>query len=329
MKNRNRPTPLFLFSLPRSGSTLLMRVLARHQDIETAGETHLLLPFLLPLRKRMIYGKLRQDIIRKGLMEFIHLLPRGIKDFEDQVRDLYLGLCSRWTRGNAAYFLDKTPMYSALAGEIIRMFPDARILFLWRNPLAVLASLVETWSSGRWSVHHHTFALYEGLAALVSAHRMYAHRSCSVRYEDLVSEPEAACRRIFEYLSLSFNRNVVDDFRRIRPLGSLGDPNAHRTGNDTIRTDSIVKWKNTLDNPLRKAWCSRYLKWIGKDRLSQMGYNFADLLAELARLPSGSRFLLSDAALMPYGILFPFLEPSLFSDKIKDLAARRRLFVHR
>jgi hypothetical protein len=329
VKNTNHPTPLFLFSLPRSGSTLLMRILARHPNIETGEETHLLLPFLLPLQKRMIYGKLRQDIIRKGLLDFIHRLPGGMKDYKDQVRDLYLGLCARSTAGRPTYFLDKTPKYSVLAGEIIRMFPEAKIIFLWRNPLAMVASLVDTWSSGRWSVHHHAFALYEGLAAMVSAQRVHVSRSCSVRYEDLVSEPETTCRRIFEYLSLPFDRAVVKDFSRIRPTGILGDPDAQLSAYDTIRRDLLIKWKKTLGNSLRKAWCRRYLKWIGKDRLLQMGYDLAGLQAELAGLPSDSRFLHSDAVLMTYGTLFPFLEPILFRHKIKDLAAGKRLFVHR
>ena len=38
--------PLFLLSLPRSGSTLVQRVLARSPQIATASETWLLMPFL-------------------------------------------------------------------------------------------------------------------------------------------------------------------------------------------------------------------------------------------------------------------------------------------
>ena len=32
------------------------------------------------------------------------------------------------------------------------MFPDAKVIFLWRNPLAVVASIVETWTKGKWNV---------------------------------------------------------------------------------------------------------------------------------------------------------------------------------
>ncbi len=53
--------PLFLFTLPRSGSTLCQRVLAAHPQIATTTEPHLLLPFFYAFKERELYGHYHQE----------------------------------------------------------------------------------------------------------------------------------------------------------------------------------------------------------------------------------------------------------------------------
>ena len=50
-------------------------------------------------------------------------------------------------------FVDKSPPYHLIAQQIISTFPDARFVFLWRNPLSVLASIVDTLADGRWDTY--------------------------------------------------------------------------------------------------------------------------------------------------------------------------------
>ena len=55
-----------------------------------------------------------------------------------------------------------------------------------------------------------------------------------------------------------------------------------------------------MTNPLRRAWCRRYLRWIGRERLALMGYSLDDLVAEVEALPHSLRRLGPDV-LSAYG----------------------------
>src|SRR5688500_15750036 len=64
------PTPLFLLSLPRSGSTLAQRILAAHEAIATASEPWILLPYLYTLRERGAYAEYNHRVLVRAVEDF-------------------------------------------------------------------------------------------------------------------------------------------------------------------------------------------------------------------------------------------------------------------
>ena len=76
-------------------------------------------------------------------------LPDGEDDYWSALRGFALELYAKAAEPDATHFLDKTPRYHYIAPELFRLFPDAKVVFLWRNPLAVVASIVETWTQGQ------------------------------------------------------------------------------------------------------------------------------------------------------------------------------------
>ena len=65
----------------------------------------------------------------------------------------------------------------------------------------------------------------------------------------------------------------------------MGDPTGVKRYN-TLSTEPLEKWKRTLAGPERKRWCRHYLRWIGEEHLTLMGYNLEELLAELDSVPT-------------------------------------------
>src|SRR5690348_3767772 len=106
-------SPLFIFALPRSGSTLLQRILAAHESIVTTAEPHVLLPLLAPLRKNGAYAEYRQSEVAGAIDDFCRALPHGVDDYNAAVRHFALRLYRHLARDDpgARYFLDKTPAY--------------------------------------------------------------------------------------------------------------------------------------------------------------------------------------------------------------------------
>jgi hypothetical protein len=144
-----RVEPIFILSLPRSGSTLLQRALAMYPEVATTSEPWLMLALLAPLHPGTPGDVGWQRTLNTAVGEFIAELPVGERQYLAAAGrfagDLYAGAASDQTR----YFLDKTPPYHWVADELVETFPEGRFIFLWRPPLAVASSIFETWCGAR------------------------------------------------------------------------------------------------------------------------------------------------------------------------------------
>ena len=287
-------TPILLLSLPRSGSTLVQRILATHKGVATASEPWLLLPLLLPLRDDVPAAGSWQPRIHEALRDFARELPDGSRSYERAVAEAARALYEEAADG-ALYYLDKTPPYFLVFEEIVRALPEARIVVLWRNPLAVLSSVVETFCGGRWRPQDYPTSLFGGLARLVDGVRRHGDRVCAVRYEDLVGAEDSEWRRLTDFLGLEFDPAALQGFSGVGLTGAMGDPVGTKAYSGLER-EPLEKWRGTISNPVRRVWAGRYLDWIGDGRLATMGYEGERLRQDLASLEVGAAGSARDGA---------------------------------
>jgi hypothetical protein len=317
-----------LLSLPRSGSTLAQRILAAHEPIATASEPWILLPYLYTLRERGIYAEYSHRVLVQAVNDFCAVLPGGRNDYVAEVRRLALRLYDRASPNGARYFLDKTPRYHLISDEIITAFPDGKHLFLWRNPLAVVASIMETWAGGTWNLYRFKVDLFDGIENLVRTYERHEDRVHAVRYEALITRPEETWGEVFRYLDLPFDRSALDRFGNVELVGRWGDQSGTKKYTE-VSADPLESWKRTLNNPVRKAWCRRYLRWIGRDRLAVMGYDLDGLIADLDSVPTSYRRVGSDLGRGCWGLVRDLSEPKILTQKLSKLPEWNRIHVHK
>lgn len=277
--------PLFLLSLPRAGSTLVQRVLAAHPEISTVSEPWLLLPHLYATRAHGVRAEYWQESAAEALEDFCRELDEGEARYRSALSQFALSLYHAAVETETKYFLDKTPHYHAIASELPELFPDAKFIVLWRNPLAVLTSMLTTFRDSRFEPYLFQFDLFNGLENLTAFATTAAHTVHSVRYEDLVgSDAERHWAELFGYLELDFDKSLLDRFNLVEFRGRFGDMSSwHFT---ELSSENLDKWKASLAGRVRQAWCRRWLRWIGEARLCTMGYDLRVLLAELDAVPA-------------------------------------------
>jgi hypothetical protein len=317
-----------LLSLPRSGSTLAQRILAAHEPIATASEPWILLPYLYTLRERGIYAEYSHRVLVQAVEDFCTVLPGGRNDYVAEVRRLALRLYDRASPNGARYFLDKTPRYHLISDEIVTTFPNGKYLFLWRNPLAVVASIMETWAGGTWNLYRFKVDLFDGIENLVRTYERHEDRVHAVRYEALITRPEETWGDVFRYLDLPFDRSALGRFGNIELVGRWGDHSGTKKYTE-VSADPLESWKRTLNNPVRKAWCRRYLRWIGRDRLAVMGYDLDALIADLDSVPMSYRRVGSDVGRGCWGLVRDLSEPKILAQKLSKLPEWNRIHVHK
>lgn len=288
---------LFLFSLPRSGSTLLQRILAAHNEITTTSEPWILLPYLYTLKKDGVYANYNHIELFKAVKDFCLELPHGQDDYVQEINGFVKRLYAKVNKKNARYFLDKTPRYHLIAEEIIRTFPGEKFIFLWRNPFAIIASMMDTWGKGKWNIPVYDVDLYTGLNNLIEAYKNNKDAVFPIRYEDILRNPDDELKKLFNYLDVPFYPELLHHFNKIQLKGRLGDPKGIKQYHSISRVP-LEKWKHTMGNPVRKMWCRRYLNTIGHKNILAIGYHPDMLLSELKSSPFSLRFIISDMLLI-------------------------------
>lgn len=316
----------FIFSLPRSGSTLLQRIIAAHPEVATVSEPWLLLPLFYMQSGEGVYTEYNHRGYLQATRDLSGNLPGGSKDIDAATRSYAMRIYQKAAPEESSFFLDKTPRYHLIANRIMQVFHEEKFIFLWRNPLSVVASLLNMDDSRSWNLPHYEIDLFKGLRSLVSSRRS-ATSFHEVWYEDLVVDPEKEARRIFEYLDLRFDQEVIAHFDEVQLEGRLGDPTGTEEY-DQVSTDPLEKWKSTLNNPVRKRFAKRYLDWIGQDDLALMGYEYDTLRAEIDEVPTMMSHTLSDLWGVVRGTLRPWVEPIIMREKMKHYRAGKELYVH-
>jgi len=286
--------PAFLIGSPRSGSTLLARMLGAHPEVFAPPEPH-----LMPPLAHLGFGEARVErapydpvVTQIGLHELTRLLPGGEEDVRQALRALTDRLYERArTASGRRLLLDKTPAYALVLDFLAFLYPDARYVVLTRHPLAVWGSFVDSFFDGDFrAAHAHNPILERYVPAVGRFLRERPVPLVHVRYEDLVQAPEAELERISAFLGLDFDPGMVD-YGEAGPgpevAQGLGDPvTVARESRPT--TASLGKWSRTLEaDPERLRQAREILARLTDEDLSTWGFEPQALRKELAALEPG------------------------------------------
>jgi hypothetical protein len=223
------PQPIFIIGMPRSGTTVLERMLGNHSGVALAGE---LIDFGMQL-----HGS--ADTARTHGDAFITRLP-GLDLAETGRR--YLAQ-TRWRAGGKAFFIDKQPPNWIFAGLIHAALPGARILHLVRDPMDVCFS---NWRACFGDAYGYSYDLDTLAAHFKDYRRVMAHWHAvmpgailDVSYAELVGESEATLRKVFDFCGLGWGPGCADISRNAEPSATLSAAQVR----GPLRRDASGQWR--------------------------------------------------------------------------------------
>lgn len=248
-------TPIFIFSLPRSGSTLLQKVLSSHPDIDTFAEPWILLPLVGTYKNLETKSIYQYDWATQAIQDMIAHLPLGEQSYQESIRIFVSSVYN--SLGKAKFFIDKTPRYYLIIDEIKRIFPDAKFIFLTRNLISTYSSFMGTWYYGTLIKEpSHYYDLKEGPKMLYEGYVRNEKNSLKISYEEFVQDPAAVLESISQYLGIE-NRFSLDVDKK-NFSGNMGD----KTGGleyNTISVGSAEKSEKYIDSIFIIKYINRYL----------------------------------------------------------------------
>jgi len=276
---------IFLIGAPRSGTTLLARMVGAHPLIFGRAEPHLITP-LAHLGYFANVQKAPYDPInvQQAIHEFVAELPRGEEDYLDALRAYADAMYGRilTTRPDKKLFLDKTPAYALVLPFLTRLYPGAHYIVLTRHPLAVLSSYAGSFFNGDYQAAVEWNPILERyVPALATMLRDRPVPHVHVKYEDLVRAPEENFRRVCEHLRVAYEPSAIEYGRSGESFSGLGDPTGVERHTRPV-TSSIDKWQAEIaSNPQTLALVRETIDRIDPADLETLGYPRDAILAEL------------------------------------------------
>jgi Sulfotransferase family len=247
--------PFFIFGCGRSGTSLLSRMLDAHSRIAVPFESHLYDRFY-PLAQR--YADLRDPARRARLVEKIlrteHMRewtpPPSLQETLAAVRrpdfhGIVEALLGTWTRAGGKYrWGEKTPDHTLWWRTILVGFPDLQVIHLIRDGRDVALSFRAA-PFGPKHVYYQARRWIQYLSAAEEAQAVLGDAAfLTVRYEDLVAEPERELRRICAFLGEEFTPGMLGFYHGgvtyptdRRNLANLRGP---------VLADNTQKWRTRL-----------------------------------------------------------------------------------
>jgi hypothetical protein len=224
--------PVFIVSSPRSGSTLLFETLKRAPGLATVGgESHRLME-MIPAVSPAAHGWESNRLIAADASPDVVKLLR--ERFAEALRTRDGAPVTAWP----ARMLEKTPKNSLRIPFLAAAFPEARFVYLYRDPRPTLASMIEAWTSGGfrtypdlpgWTGQPWSLLLVPGWRDLIGAplNRIVAHqwaattrillddltalpaeRLRAIRYEAFIAAPQEEIVRLCQSLDLEWDQTL-------------------------------------------------------------------------------------------------------------------------
>jgi len=278
---------IFIISQPRSGSTLLQRVLAGNPDIQTSAETWLMLHPTYAHKHTEINAVYNTMWAANGVKAFLENYTDGMDVYDNAIRAWANTIYSNaLQQENKKYFLDKTPRYFFIIPDLYRLFPDAKFIFLIRNPLAVLASELKTYIKGNWrKLGQFKQDLVDAPGLLLDGIQLLGENAITINYEAFVSNPNENIKLLCKNIGIDFHENMIDYSNTPAPKGKMNDPvgiHQHTKPSNT----SINKWTKMVDIEQEHYFACRYLEVLGPTVFEKLGYSYEETKTKLNYKPS-------------------------------------------
>ncbi|MFK2877828.1 tetratricopeptide repeat-containing sulfotransferase family protein [Rhodanobacter hydrolyticus] len=210
--------PIFIIGMPRTGTTLLDRVLSSHPEVRSAGELQNF-PTLLQ----------RASGCPTALLSEADIAARTRHIDWRQLGAAYLA-STRPVSGETPRFIDKMPHNFLYAGFIARALPNAKIVCLRRDPLDTCIGNFRHLFDQESGFYDYSFNLDDIGRYYIQFDRLMAHwrklfpgRIHEVQYEALVENTEATTRELLEFCKLPWDDACLRSEDNATPVST---PNA-------------------------------------------------------------------------------------------------------
>lgn len=227
--------PIFVVGMPRTGTTLLERIITSHPDVTAAGE---LQNFGMAV-KRASSSASRMMLDLETVTSLRHIDWRALGESYLQ--------STRPGTGRAKHFVDKLPHNFIYAGFIANALPDAKIICVRRNPLDTCLSNFRQLFSQQTPYFDYAYDLCDTGRYYVLFDKLMDHwkalfptRILEVSYESLIDAQQDVTRRILAHCGLDWSEACLQFDQSKEPVATASAAQVR----SPIYRSAMHRWKS-------------------------------------------------------------------------------------
>ena len=228
--------PIFITGMPRTGTTLVDRILSSHSQVVAAGE---LTDFGLLLKRQVKSpGPYVLDAPTLAAAKSVEL---------EAIGDAYTQRVRKTLGIEAPIFTDKMPLNILYAPLILKALPNARVISLLRHPADTVLSNYRQLFATAFSYYNYAYDLETTARYFAKFRRLVdqfssvlpANRFTTVHYESVVADIETETRRLLEFCGLEFEQTCIDFHTNTAPVATASSAQVRQP----LYTSSLARWK--------------------------------------------------------------------------------------
>lgn len=226
--------PIFIVGFPRTGTTLVERILGSHSEVYAAGELN---NFAENLNRQISALDQERPANRQQYVESSTRI-----DFA-QLGEGYIS-STRPHTGNTSRFIDKLPLNFLYCGLILKALPKAKIIHLTRHPMDTCFAVYKTLFKQAYPFSYdleelgHYFLAYQKL--MRHWHQCMPGKILDVSYENLTVNQESESRRLVSFCGLAWEDACLEFHKNSAPSMTASLAQVRQP----VYTTSVGRWRN-------------------------------------------------------------------------------------
>lgn len=223
--------PVFIMGHPYSATTFLQLLISAHPSFYSGPETHFFVYVLKPIdnwRKTKLNQKQIELIFKRfRLKPEIEFEEKFKKEMIDKAEkdgisaSLLLNEIMKYFSNKSCKkmrWIEKTPRHAKFMSEIIALYPNAKIMYITRDPRDVVSSTLRfvDFHSSRKRWWHCAKRAYRWNKEVSSALDRISHINKNhrilIKYESIIEKPEKELKKIMKFLGEKYNHSILEKF---------------------------------------------------------------------------------------------------------------------
>jgi hypothetical protein len=271
--------PIFVVGFPRSGTTLLAGLLSAHTRLICGPETEFFTGVEIANRgnrlcqaanwpeeaANYLFSRVHEKpipeyygITRAEIISYLKQKDRSCPAILESLTETYM------SRHGKQRWVEKTPTHLIYVRDVRRHYPDAPIIRIIRDPRDVALSLLNVpWGPPSFAAALVNWRHFDELSA---SFFKTDRNSLTVRFEDIVMNPEGELRKLCQFIGEEFEPSMMDTSQSIAHVNPTKIPWKQNAGRQ-IDTSRIAIWQRET-TPDQQA----HAEGIAGDRIKDYGY---------------------------------------------------------